>query len=296
MIRLVVAEAGWHAGWVSEPLMLPDPVAVVMVGPPGAGKSHWASEHFAANQIVSSDSLRAAVGRGENDLDASTDAFALLATIVGLRMKRRLTTVIDTLGFDPVLRAEWIALAKANRLPCHAVVMATPDAICRERNRARTKQVPAQVLADQLKRMRNVVIDIETEPFDSVHTIDSTVDAPLTAKTNAPSPRSTEPAGARGLATPGALRFGLQLSAFPWPATEHHDRLTEIANAAETTGFDSLWVMDHFRQIPQLGREWDDMYEAQLHPGISCRADLTCHAWHVGRLGHSQELRSTWRQ
>jgi F420-dependent oxidoreductase-like protein len=260
-----------------------------MVGPPGAGKSHWASEHFAPNQIVSSDSLRAAVGRGENDLDASTDAFALLATIIRLRLKRRLSTVIDTLGFDPTLRAEWIALAKANRLPCHAVVMLTPDAVCKERNRGRSKQVPAQVLADQLKRMRNVVIDIETEPFDSVHTIDETVSAPVPVRTSAPSESPTERAAAPNperrlerstvgpgnevgpaaldavanrLATPGALRFGLQISAFPWPAAEHQDRLTEIAQAAETAGFDSLWVMDHFRQIPQLGREWDDMYEA----------------------------------
>ncbi len=246
--------------------MFPDPVVVVMVGPSGAGKSHWASDHFAANQIVSSDSLRAAVGRGENDLDASTDAFSLLATIIGLRMKRRLSTVIDTLGFDPTLRAEWIALAKANLLPCHTVVMSTPDSLCKERNRGRVKQVPATVLADQLKRMRNVVVDIANEPFDSVHTIEATVDAPLTVKTNAPAHAETaganKPAGAERLATPGALRFGLQLSAFPWPAAEHHDRITEIAQAAETAGFDSLWVMDHFRQIPQLGREWDDMYEA----------------------------------
>jgi alkanesulfonate monooxygenase SsuD/methylene tetrahydromethanopterin reductase-like flavin-dependent oxidoreductase (luciferase family)/predicted kinase len=229
-----------------EPLMLPDPVFVVMVGPSGAGKSQWASEHFAPNQIVSSDALRAAVGRGENDLDASTDAFALLKSIIGVRMKRRLSTVVDTLGFDPALRAEWIALAKTSGLPCHAVVMSTPDTVCKARNRGRSKQVPVKVLDDQLKRMRQVVIDIATEPFDSVHTID-TSSSPVTVKERI---------------TPGALRFGLQLSAFPWPATEHHDRLTEIAKAAEMAGFDSIWVMDHFRQIPQLGREWDDMYES----------------------------------
>jgi F420-dependent oxidoreductase-like protein len=242
------------------PMMLPDPVVVVMVGPSGAGKSHWAAEHFAANQIVSSDSLRAAVGRGENDLDASTDAFALLTTIIGLRMKRRLSTVIDTLGFDPALRAEWIALAKANGLPCHAVIMATPDALCKERNRGRTKQVPATVLTDQLKRMHQVVSDVATEPFDSVHTIDPNVNGPLETKTKEQS--ATQPTGLSRLGTSDALRFGLQISAFPWPAAEHHERLTEIAQAAEAAGFDSLWVMDHFRQIPQLGREWDDMYEA----------------------------------
>jgi alkanesulfonate monooxygenase SsuD/methylene tetrahydromethanopterin reductase-like flavin-dependent oxidoreductase (luciferase family)/predicted kinase len=246
--------------------MLPDPVVVVMVGPAGSGKSRWAADHFAANQIVSSDSLRAAVGRGESDLDASTDAFSLLATIVGLRMKRRLSTVIDTLGFDPVLRSEWMALAKANRLPCHAVIMSTPDALCKERNRGRTKQVPANVLADQLKRMRDVVNEVAGEPFDSVHTIEAIADTSHTVQTNSRVPiettSETESAGKSRLATPGNLRFGLQLSAFPWPAAEHHHRMTEIAQAAESAGFDSIWVMDHFRQIPQLGREWDDMYEA----------------------------------
>jgi alkanesulfonate monooxygenase SsuD/methylene tetrahydromethanopterin reductase-like flavin-dependent oxidoreductase (luciferase family)/predicted kinase len=252
-----------------EPLMLPDPVFVVMVGLSGAGKSQWASEHFAPNQIVSSDALRAAVGRGENDLDASSDAFALLKSIIGLRMKRRLSTVVDTLGFDSALRAEWIALAKASGLPCHAVVLSTPDTVCIARNRGRSKQVPVKVLDDQLKRMRQVVIDIATEPFDSVHTIDTSsspvaVKERITIKSDSKSEANTasNSVGATRLATPGVLRFGLQLSAFPWPANEHHDRLTEIAKAAETAGFDSIWVMDHFRQIPQLGREWDDMYES----------------------------------
>jgi predicted kinase len=237
---------------VGEPLSLPDPIVVVMVGASGSGKSHWAAEHFASNQVVSSDSLRAAVGRGENDLDASADAFALLSTI------------IDTLGFDPDLRAQWIALAKANGLPCHAVVMQTPDALCKDRNRDRAKAIPAAVLTDQLKRVRHVAVDIASEPFDKVHTILPTAaGAPAAATVTGTQRPQPGPAAQRpSLATPGTLRFGLQLSAFPWPAAEHHDRLTEVAQAAEAAGFDSIWVMDHFRQIPQLGREWDDMYES----------------------------------
>src|SRR4029077_14152457 len=39
-------------------------------------------------------------------------------------------------------------------------------------------------------------------------------------------------------------------------------RLREIAVAAEAAGFDAIYVMDHFRQIPQVGRAWDDFLES----------------------------------
>jgi alkanesulfonate monooxygenase SsuD/methylene tetrahydromethanopterin reductase-like flavin-dependent oxidoreductase (luciferase family)/predicted kinase len=232
-------------------LELPDPVVVVLVGAAGSGKSHWAAEHFAANQIVSSDALRAAVGRGENDLDVSVDAFALLDTIVAQRISRRLTTVVDTLGFDAELRRRVIELARTHRVPCHVVIMQTPDALCKERNRQRTKRVSATVLDDQLRRVRTVTEDVVSEPFDRVHVV--AAEAPAVVESVAP--RADEAPSSR-------VRFGLQISSFPWPASEHRARLTEIAQAAEAAGFDSIWVMDHFRQIPQLGREWDDMYES----------------------------------
>ena len=81
--------------------MLPSPCLVVLVGPSGAGKSTWALAHFAPEQVVSSDELRAIVGESDEDLAASADAFALLEEIVRLRIGRSLTTVVDTLGLDP---------------------------------------------------------------------------------------------------------------------------------------------------------------------------------------------------
>jgi F420-dependent oxidoreductase-like protein len=38
--------------------------------------------------------------------------------------------------------------------------------------------------------------------------------------------------------------------------------LISIAQRAETAGFRDLWVMDHFRQIPRVGRDWEDIPEA----------------------------------
>ncbi len=46
---------------------LPAPSLVVLVGPGAAGKTTWAGEHFAGNDIVSADTLRAMVGTGTED-------------------------------------------------------------------------------------------------------------------------------------------------------------------------------------------------------------------------------------
>jgi len=91
-------------------MRLPDPCLVVLVGATAAGKSHWAAEWFAPDQVVSSDRLRAVVGLGERDQRAGGDAFEVLELIVAKRMRRRLTTVIDSTGLDAKRRAAWRAL------------------------------------------------------------------------------------------------------------------------------------------------------------------------------------------
>src|SRR5215472_19150856 len=134
-------------------LSIPDPALVVLVGASGSGKSHWAAERYLAREIVSSDLLRAVVGSGENDLDASVDAFSLLDQIVAARARRRLTTVVDTLGLDAERRLAWLALAQRSGLPAVAVLFETEPALCRTRNRSRDRPVPAAVLDAQLRRV-----------------------------------------------------------------------------------------------------------------------------------------------
>ena len=61
------------------------------------------------------------------------------------------------------------------------------------------------------------------------------------------------------------MKVGLQLASFTWPggASEIARRLREVARTAEDAGFHSLWVMDHYFQIPPWGKpEEHPMLEA----------------------------------
>lgn len=117
--------------------ILPDPALVVLVGPSGSGKSAWAAARYRAQEVVSSDQLRGVVGSGEDDLDASADAFALLDQIIAARLRRGLTTVVDTLGLDPARRRGYLESARRAGLPAVAVLADADPAEIRRRNQAR---------------------------------------------------------------------------------------------------------------------------------------------------------------
>ena len=231
---------------------LPVPALVVLVGPSGAGKSTWAERWFRPDQIVSTDRLRGLVGEGEDDQRAGTDAFAVLDVVVERRLARGLVTVIDSLGLDAAKRAAWRDLAARHGVPTHAVVFDTPADECKARNKRRGDPVPAKVVATQVASHEAQRAGIDSEGFVGVH-------APGPVRLLAPE-LLAGPAGA----DPVTLGFGLQLPRFTWTGgpAELADRLAAIARAADDAGFESLWVMDHFIQIPQAGRAWEDMLDS----------------------------------
>ena len=238
-------------------MRLPDPCLVVLVGPTAAGKSHWAAQWFHPDQVVSSDRLRAVVGSGERDVRASRDAFEVLDLIVAKRLARRLTTVVDTTGLDADRRTAWLRVAERHGVPAHAVVFETPGDEVRRRNRALGTPVPANVVAGQLRQAAGVREALAAEAFAGVH-------PPGPVELVPPPFLTAPPAADRQREDPMTLDFGLQLSRFDF---DGHPRTTaatlaEVARAAEDAGFSSLWVMDHLLQIPQVGREWEDMLES----------------------------------
>jgi F420-dependent oxidoreductase-like protein len=63
----------------------------------------------------------------------------------------------------------------------------------------------------------------------------------------------------------GVTRFGLQIPNFTYAGVADRDlfeRVADIATAAEESGFDSVWVMDHVYQIANVGPSSDPMFEA----------------------------------
>lgn len=238
-------------------LNLPAPCVIILVGPGASGKSTWAASHFPDDVIVSSDRFRALVGSGEDDIGASKDALELVDHVVRLRVARRLTTVIDTLGLDVDRRRAWLELARRHDMPCIAVGFDTPADECRARNRRRNKRIPADALTAQLRSWVEVRAVLAGEGYDRVLSPEPVRVVPEQfAAASAADQAAEQPAA--------GLRFGLHLSGFTFTGGREvtAQRIRDIGNAAEEAGFDAIYVMDHFRQIPQVGRAWEDMLES----------------------------------
>jgi F420-dependent oxidoreductase-like protein len=70
------------------------------------------------------------------------------------------------------------------------------------------------------------------------------------------------------------MKVGLQIPSFTWPGGVEAigPRLRYIAGGAEEAGYDSLWVMDHFFQIPAVGRPDEPMLEGYTALGYLAAA------------------------
>ncbi len=233
---------------------LPVPCVVILVGPSSSGKSTWAAENFASSEIVSSDELRSRVGIDESDKSAGTVAFELLETIVAERLRRRLTTVIDTTGLDRDRRLAWIESARGASIPVFAAVFDTDLDACLARNDERANRRPRGVVRNQHRRMKQANSEVEEEGYATVlreAVVNPTAPSVVTSKQ---SPPELGPRRQRHT-------FGLIVSRFDWGDAPIDETLRSIAVRAEAAGFRDVWLMDHFRQIRSVGRPWEDILE-----------------------------------
>src|SRR5215831_10612801 len=115
-----------------------NPLLIVLVGPPGSGKSTWARVNGANAIHVSQDDLIDAITPSGFAHDhrpiyqAAEDAVARAGLAAGR------TVIADRTNRTRAHRQRWVRIARELRATVVAVVMTTPHDICRARNNSRT--------------------------------------------------------------------------------------------------------------------------------------------------------------
>lgn len=152
-------------------LVLPDPSLVVLIGAAGSGKSTLAARLFAADEIVSSDAMRAVVSGNEADQRATGAAFRILHQTLERRLARGETTVVDATNTKAEDRRPLLERARTAGIPTVALVLDLPPETILAQNASRTARVVEPTVVDRHIAAIRRTIDggqLTTEGFDHV--------------------------------------------------------------------------------------------------------------------------------
>ena len=134
---------------------------IVLVGPPGSGKSTWARENGAGAVHVSQDGLIDAITPDGFEhvyrpiYAAAEEAVARAALEFGH------TVIVDRTNRTRAHRLRWLAVAREAARPAVAVAMMASDQLCRERNRRR--EGPRRLSEERMDRMLSAFEPVSRE-------------------------------------------------------------------------------------------------------------------------------------
>lgn len=150
-------------------LAIRDPTLVVLIGAAGAGKSTFAARHFAREEVLSSDALRARISGDEADQTVTQVAFAVLHRALAARLASGRTTVVDATNVTRFARRGLLRRASAARVPAVAVILDLPTDVVLHQNAARPGRiVPERAVLRQLAELRRTLRgDLVAEGFDA---------------------------------------------------------------------------------------------------------------------------------
>ena len=158
-------------------LTLPDFSLVLLMGASGSGKSSFAARHFLPTEVLSSDRCRGLVADDEGDQAATGDAFDVLYYIAAKRLAARRLTVIDATNLRPEDRKIAVDLARRHHALPVLIALDMPEALCRERNKARPdRDFGDHVVRNHVKMLQRSLRGLQKEGFRKVHVLSSLED------------------------------------------------------------------------------------------------------------------------
>jgi predicted kinase len=140
---------------------------IVLVGPPGSGKTTWARRNGRGAVHVSQDGLIDAITPDGFDYvyrpiyREAEDAVARAALQAGH------TVIVDRTNRTRAHRERWLEMAREASCPAVAVIMTTSEAVCRERNAKRGR---SRLSEERMERMLAALEPVQSdEGFVSIH-------------------------------------------------------------------------------------------------------------------------------
>jgi predicted kinase len=153
---------------------LPPAALVVLIGAAGSGKSAFAARHLPPHSVISSDTLRAALGTDEANQAVNEAVFERLRSAVDERLRAAQLVVVDATNTDWMRRSELIRSARQHGRRAVAIVFDLPLDICLARNRMRARSVRPGVIRRQVEEVTRDRDRLDLEGFSAVWVLRST--------------------------------------------------------------------------------------------------------------------------